>query len=93
MGAIVNLTRNNEVLQGFQIESSLDMHTVLDWAAGKGYSGHINIDANGARTMGLTSPNGTAQPARIGDWAVIKNNTTITLVPQEHAASLYSIAP
>ena len=43
--------------------------------------------------MSLTSPNGTAQPARIGDWAVIKNNTTVTLVPQEHAASQYSLAP
>lgn len=93
MGAIVNLTRNAEVLQGFQIENSLDMHTVLNWAAGNGYWGHINLDGSGAWTMSVTSPAGVAQPARLGDWAVIKNDTTITLVPQEHAPSLYSIAP
>lgn len=93
MGELVTVTRNPEVLQGFQIESSLDMHTVLDWAASKGYSGHLNIDANGNRTMSITSPNGVAQPARIGDWAVIKNDTAVTLVPQEHAASLYSVTP
>ena len=44
MGQLVNLTRNEENLTGYQIESSSDMHTVLDWAAGKGYSGHLNID-------------------------------------------------
>lgn len=92
MGEIVSLTRNTEVLQGFQIQTSLDMHTVLDWAAGKGYMGHLNVDGGGNWTMSLTSPSGAAQPAALGDWAVIKNDTVITLVPQSQAGGLYSIA-
>lgn len=90
---IVNLSRNQEVLQGGQIQNSLDMHTVLDWGSSHGYIGHINLDNNGSWTMGLTAPGGnTSQSGTIGDWVVLKNNATITLVPAAQAPALYSLA-
>lgn len=93
MGEIVNLTRNAEVLQGFQMETSADMHTVVAWGESRGYAGHINLDPNGIWSMSLTAPNGTAHPGRIGDWVVIKNDASAVIVPQEQAPSLYSIVP
>jgi hypothetical protein len=91
---ILNLTRNQEVLQGGQIQSSADMHTILAWGEPNGYTGHINLDSNGVWTLGLTAPGGTtAQSGKIGDWVVLKNGTVATLVPNEQAPSLYSIAP
>ncbi len=93
MGQLVNVTRNQEVLQGFQIESSLDMHTVLNWAKGKGYTGNINLDASGRYTLGLTGPNGDSQNCTIGAWAILKNDIAVTLVPESQAGSLYTIVP
>lgn len=93
MGQIVNVTRNAEQLQGFLIESSADMHTVLAWGESKGYRGHINLDASGVWTIGLTAPGGdTAQSGRVGDWVILKNDTVATIVPAEQAPSLYTVA-
>ena len=78
---IVNLSRNQAVLQGGQILTRADMFDVYDFAVTHGYSAHMNADSNGNDTLGLTAPGGgTSQQARI-----------ITLVPQEQASSLYSI--
>lgn len=94
MGQLVNLTRNQEVLQGYQIENNTDLYTVWDWALNRGYTGHLNGDTNGNRTIGLTAPGGNvSQSASIGDWAVLKNDITVTLVPASQAPALYSLAP
>lgn len=94
MGQIINVVRNPETLQGFQINTSQDMHDVLAWGKDHGYAGHMNVDGAGVFSLGLTSPNGdTAQTARLGDWAVIKNGVTINLVDQNQAGALYSPAP
>lgn len=91
---IVNLTRNAEVLNGGQINSLADMHVVQAWCEGKGYACHVNLDASNTPTMGITAPGGnTSQSAQVGDWIVLKNGVTVTVVPAEQAPSLYSIAP
>lgn len=90
--AQVNITRNTETLIGYQISTAQDMWTVYDWASSHGYSAHMNTDSNGNRTLGVTSPGGDkSQTAVMGDLAVLKNNTELTLVPAAQAAGLYTI--
>lgn len=94
MAQLVNVIRNQETLQGFQILTSQDMRDILEWAKDHGYAGHMNLDGEGNFTLGLTSPSGdTSQNAKFGDWAVVKNGVSVTLVPEAQAPALYSIAP
>lgn len=94
MAQLINVVRNPETLQGFQILTSQDMHDILAWGKDNGYSGHLNFDAAGQVTMSMTSPNGdVSQTAKLGDWAVVKNGVSVALVNEAQAGALYSVAP
>lgn len=93
MGQLIPVTRNEETLQAMQIETREEMFTVYAFATDHGYTAHLNADANGQHTLGITAPGGnTSQSARINDWAVLKNGAIVTLVPAEQAGVLYTPA-
>lgn len=96
MAQLVPVTRQQDSLQGFQIAAPEDMMTALAYLAAGGYTGHINCaSSNGAPVwaMGLQSPGQTvSQSAEIGDWIVIKNNATATVVAATQFDSLYAVS-
>lgn len=91
--ALVNLTRETETLQGYQLTSSQDMVAALEYLSAGGYTGTVNITKPGStvvRQMWLQHvSSNTSQSANVGDWIVIKNNAIATVVPQAQFASQY----
>lgn len=92
--ALVNLSRQQDTLQGYQLTTPQDMVAALAYLAQGNYTGHINCSLSGSTpvwTMGLTSPSQTAaQSAQIGDWIVIRNSAIATVVPADQFANLYT---
>lgn len=95
MSTLVNISRQPDSLQAYQLTTPEDMVAALAYLAGGGYTGHINCSSeNGTPVwaMGLSSPNqNTSTSARIGDWIVVKNNVSASVVPADQFASLYTV--
>lgn len=94
MPQVSSVTRKPETLIGWQITTAADLWTIYDWASSHGYSAYMNTDINSVRTLTVTAPGGTmSQNAVLGDFAVLKNNTELNLVPASQAPGLYNITP
>lgn len=89
---LINVVRRAETLQAYQLTSSDDMYTALEFLSTKGYGGHINCTPDGQTwTLGITD-SVTSQSAALGDWIVIKNGAHAEVVPQAQAGALYQPA-
>lgn len=96
MSSLIPITRQPDSLQGYQLTAPGDMIAALDYLAGAGYSGNISLSLNGATKnyqLWINSKDqSNSQSALIGDWIVIKNNATASVVPAAQFPSLYTHA-
>lgn len=96
MAGLVNLTRQTQTLQGYQLTSPEDMIAALKFLLAGGYTGSINCSKSGSSAgwqmwVNHTSSS-TSQSALINDWIVVENNSLARVVPAANFAAQYTSA-
>lgn len=92
--ALINVTRQAETLQAYQLNTPDEMMAALKYISQGGYGGHINCTpATAAWTLGISnSTQSVAQSAVIGDWIVIKNSAVAEVVTNAQFVAMYTQA-
>ena len=94
MSTLVNVTRQAEALQGYQLLAADDMYAALKYIQPGGYSGNVAVDATGTWSMVFQSNSQNSQSAiaHINDWIIIENSSIASVCPAAKFGNLYATA-
>lgn len=92
MSSLINVTRQAETIQAYQLTSADDMHAALKYIQPGGYSGSVAVDATGTWTLYFqsTSTNAQTYVGHINDYVIIENNALASLCPAAKFGNLYT---
>lgn len=93
MSVLYNLTRNEESTIGKTLDTEDDFIEVWKFARTNGYAPLLQADPDtGDIRLSVTAPGGnTSMLANVGDWAVLRNNAVLTLIPAALGPSIYTV--
>lgn len=97
MSQLIGVTPKAVTVQGYQLQSSQDMHDALAYLSGlaQPYTGSINRgDSGQGVTWWLTFVNvhGTGFTAELNDWVILENGSVATVCRAVDFDTFYAVA-
>ena len=97
MGTLIGIDAKASTLQGYQLESSQDMHDALAYLSVQAapYTGSINcqlVDVVMTWWLVLVSPHGVGNiNAYVGDWIIVENGTAASVCRAADFDTFYTV--